>query len=333
MAFLKENGLANASYTTATVVAEAMRRGIEISVRKNRRRRTAYLSYPGSRDFLWRGGTNNLNTTLAKRVTKYKQVASALLRAQGAPGIENTVFRKGQVARAWKWATMFEATVLKPTDATHGKGVFVDVRSKRDFRKAFAHITEVLNADVLVEEFCHGTEHRCVVVKNKLVAAVIRRPASVLGDGTSTIRELVERKNQDRGLIHKPLNLGQEELATLKEQKLSPDSVPPQGERVYLRKTSNIHTGGDAIDATDDLTAEEIRIIEHAAAAIPGAEIAGLDVLLPRASGDGPPRIIEINLSPMTSMHHFPWEGESRDVAAAVVDAMFPMTTKGDART
>lgn len=161
------------------------------------------------------------------------------------------------------------------------------------------------------------------------MAATRRRPASVLGDGRASIRDLVASKNRDRGPIHKPLVIDAVSREYLNRRGFGPDSVPQVGERVYLRSTSNLHTGGDAVDATDEVRDEERELVERAARALPGLKIVGFDVLLPRDDGDvHEPSVLEINASPMVSMHHFPWSGQSRDAARHVVDSLFPRTVR-----
>ncbi|WBL19772.1 hypothetical protein [Citricoccus sp. NR2] len=201
------------------------------------------------------------------------------------------------------------------------------IETWEEFQEAFGQVSSD-RGRVLVEQFRPGTEHRCLVVDNKLIAVTRRRPASVLGDGTSSIEELVTAKNQNRGPIHIKLKTGPREVQYLAKQGLSLSSVPEEGVRVFLTGASNIHAGGDAIDATEDISASEKRFIERASRVIPGLRLAGFDVLLPRFGVQAEPSIIEVNHSPMTSMHHLPWEGKKRNVSAAIMDAMFPLTKK-----
>lgn len=187
---------------------------------------------------------------------------------------------------------------------------------------------------LLVEQFHTGIEHRCLTVDNKLVAVTRRRPASVLGDGVHSIDELVAEKNKRRRNIHQKLKLDPEAVQYLGRRGFTPASVPSDGERIYLLGASNIHRGGDAIDATDDLSADEIAQVEKAAAQFPGLRLGALDVLLPRDGAKGPLSILEVNANPMISMHHLPWEGQPRNVAGVILEAMFPQTAlTGDAES
>lgn len=321
---LQDLGLATRAWTNVVVVEEALRRGIEV-FRKGESTQIYFRNAAG-RVHRWRGGSTSLNTILSRRVARHKQVANALLRAQGVAATENAAFAAGEVERAWEWAKKFKGIVLKPTDSTHGKNVFVNVQGRREFKQVYRHIAAEHKGGVLVEEFSDGVEHRCLLVKDKLVAVTRRRPASVLGDGVKTVAELVEEKNRDRGVIHKPLEIGPAGEQELARQRHKPTSIPPKGVRIYLRRTTNIHTGGDAIDATDDLSDRTVELIEAASRAIPGANVIGLDVLIDECAGDEGVRFIEMNLAPMISMHHYPWEGQARNVAAAVMDAMYPET-------
>src|SRR5699024_974061 len=131
---------------------------------------------------------------------------------------EGAVFTEGDASRAWAWAEPFSSKVVKPTDGNQGKGVHADIRTWDEFSVAFEEIFQNGYKKVLVEEFCSGTEHRCLLVKNKLVAATRRRPASVLGNGIDSIKTLVSAKNADRGLIHKKITLGAIETRELLRQ-------------------------------------------------------------------------------------------------------------------
>lgn len=322
-------GMPKASWTNILIASEALRRGV--TVEKQLGKRGLLLSYEGITHRWVGGGTNSLNTALAQKVAKYKDVASRLFRDSAVNAPENAVFAQGDVKRAWAWSAPLLPVVMKPQSGEKGGDVHVGIRNKRDFRQAFAEVSQG-GTNVLVEQFHDGVEHRCVVVDDKLISVVRRRPASVLGDGKSSIRELMKAKNEDRtgdhpkAAAHRLLKLGPDEIKTLAKHSLKPDDVPTDGQRVYLRETSNLATGGDAIDATDELSVGERRFVEKAARAIPGLRLAGLDILFPRDGDGDEPAIIEINHAPGIRGPHFPWEGQPRDVAGAILDAMFPMT-------
>lgn len=318
---LRELKASTTNWTNRTFVGEAVRRGMTVS--RNPRGRFVVGDGQG-RSFTWSGGITNFNTLLAIRVAAFKDVSSRMLRAHGVEATENAVFDAEDEDRAWNWSEPLGALVVKPFNGAQGRDVRVGVVGRDAFSDAFQDVAGRSGGKVLVEKFYTGVEHRALVIRGKFFAATLRRPASVDADGTSSVRELVHRKNEDRGLIHKAIDIDAEAISVLAEQGLVPDSVPAAASRVFLRRTSNIHRGGDAIDATDMLSADEIDLVERAARAVPGARLLGIDVLLPRSPEHDAARILELNTGPMTSMHHYPWEGTSRNAAGAVLDAMFP---------
>ncbi|WP_258933845.1 hypothetical protein [Nesterenkonia pannonica] len=117
--------------------------------------------------------------------------------------------------------------VVKPFNASQGRGVHIGIETRERFIEAFTSVGEQYG-EVLVENFLPGTEHRALVVDNSLVAVTRRVPAHVVGDGASTVEELIAAKNRRRGLIHKPLRTDDSARANLQQDGLSPASVPPR---------------------------------------------------------------------------------------------------------
>lgn len=319
---MRDLRLSVTGWNTRVIVREALARGIEVErlgpnggVRLIR----------GNRRHWWRDGRNSLNNRLVKQVVGNKEVASSLLRARGLPALENAVFAPGEEIRAWRWAEPLGSAVVKPRNAKRGAGVHVALRSRSAFVRAFRSVAEEYGS-VLVEQHQVGKEFRFLAVGGRIVGVIHRRPASVVGDGRSTVEELVRAKNQDRGPVHKPLKLGEPELKVLARQRMRASSVPGTGLRVFLRNTLNLHVGADAVEAAAEISAEEMQVMERVAQAVPGAGVLGIDALVPRKEEDGGLGIIELNGAPLISMHHFPWEGRQVDVAAAIVTAMFPGT-------
>lgn len=306
----------------ALIVREAQRRGLDIGATRNGRVRLSRPSV-GRTVFTWRNGVSNINSRLARRIIPQKEVTSRILSAAGIRTGENAVFKPGEVHRAWAWAQHLLPVVIKPFNASQGKGVHVGVESWTRFAEAFSAV-ESEYGEVLVEGLIKGTEHRALVVDDRLIAATRRVPANVTGDGHSSIHELIDEKNRSRSGIHKPIRLDSLIIRNLDDSGLTLDSVPRDGETIFLRRTSNLHTGGDAVDVTDEFSTEERDFVERASRAIPDLRVAGFDILLPRAEGDDPPTVLEVNPFPMISMHHYPLQGSPRDAAGAIVRAMFP---------
>lgn len=224
--------------------------------------------------------------------------------------------------------------ILKPLDASHGRGISGRIDTPDMLRSAWP-IAREYGRTVLIERFVAGRDHRVLVVNGRVVAVAERVPAHVVGDGVSTIRALIESANADprrgsghtRQLTRLPLDdRTQEFLATVGQ---SLDSVPHRGTVVFLRATANLSTGGTAIDRTDEIHPDNATACEMAAGVV-GLDIAGIDVLTSDISvpfRESGAVIIEVNAAPGLRMHTDPTEGVSRDVGGPILDMLYPPGT------
>ena len=221
--------------------------------------------------------------------------------------------------------------LLKPLDASHGRGISGRIEDDEGVRRAFAAARE-WSRRVVVEKFVAGRDFRVLVVDRRMVAVAERVPAHVTGDGRSSIAELIAAANRDprRGKGHsRTLTRLPDDDATvqwLAGQGLTRDSVPAAGERVFLRATANLSTGGTAIDRTDELHPDNVTACEMAAGVV-GLDIAGIDVLSPDISvpfRENGAVIIEVNAAPGLRMHTHPTEGTPRPVGAPILDMLYP---------
>ena len=221
--------------------------------------------------------------------------------------------------------------VCKPYNANHGRGVSVNLNTPDEVRAAFIRAQEH-SRSVIVESFITGHDHRMLVVNGELVAAAKRLPGHVVGDGTHTVRELVELVNLDprRGIGHEKvltrIDLDDQALGLLAKRSMTPDSVPAAGDEVFLRLTANLSTGGTATDVTDVVHPDNIEMAVRAILAI-GLDVGGVDFLSPditRSYKDVGGAICEVNAAPGFRMHMAPSEGRPRDVAGKVIDMLFP---------
>ena len=275
------------------------------------------------------GSRSNLNGSLAKRCTLEKDVTSRLLRSKGINAPENMVFSADQLVPALAWAEHVGAVVVKPPSGGLGELVHIKPSFPEEFEAAFRAVADAYD-NVLVERFHEGTEHRVLVIYGRVAAAARRIPANVIGNGEDTVKRLISVKNRERRNAQNPAHyeipIDGNTRKTLSNQQLTLAAIPAEGQQVWLRSNSNVHSGGDGLDATDELTPEEVALAERAARAFPGLKLAGLDLLLPRDGVDCEPCVLEINASPMITGHHYPWTGEGRDVAGMLLDAMYPNT-------
>ena len=220
--------------------------------------------------------------------------------------------------------------VLKKNDGTHGNKVFIGVRSLDECREILErHFGD--EKRVLVEKECRGREYRFLATKKKVLGVVSREPANVTGDGQSTVRELIGAKNLGKLRIYN-IKLDAAVDAYLGEQGLDLESVIVRDAKIYLRNNSNASTGGDTVDHTDEAHKEFKKIAVEAVNAVPGLAWGGVDILVDQDLSKRPVKkkyaILEINSNPGLYIHNSPDRGKPRNVAAGIVDVLFPETKK-----
>lgn len=221
--------------------------------------------------------------------------------------------------------------VIKPLDGNHGKGATVGIKSMEEAEAAWEKAKEY-SRWIIVEQQLIGEDFRALVVNNKLRAVAERVPAHVIGDGEHTVQELIDITNADprRGYGHEnvltEIEVDGQTLRCIEREGHTLESVLPKGERLLLKTTANISTGGTAIDRTDEVHPQNVFLFERIARII-GLDIAGIDIIAPNVSepleqnGGG---IIEVNAAPGFRMHLAPSEGIGRNVAEHVIDMLFP---------
>ena len=219
--------------------------------------------------------------------------------------------------------------VVKPVNGRKGLAVSLEVSTLEEMKVAFEAAKEFSSA-ILIEEMFDGRNYRVVIVGGRMVAASERLLPHVIGDGVSTIRDLIatENRNPLRGDGHeKPLTkikVDSDVINHLQHAGMSLDAIPKHGEHVTLSNRSNLSTGATAQDVTDQVHPTIARMCERAARLI-GLDVCGVDLVIPdiatpMTSGG----VIELNASPGLRMHHYPSAGMPRDVGEAVVDSIYP---------
>jgi len=221
--------------------------------------------------------------------------------------------------------------VIKPLDGNHGRGATVGIKTLEAAQTGFEKAKEY-SRYVIVEQQLQGSDFRALVVNNRLIAVAERVPAHVVGDGESTIEQLIEKTNADprRGYGHEKvltqIETDGQTMRCIRSSGYELDSVLPKDEILYLKTTANISTGGTAIDRTDEVHPHNAFLFERIARII-GLDVAGIDVIAPNVSdklsenGGG---IIEVNAAPGFRMHLAPSEGIGRNVAEHVIDMLYP---------
>jgi len=267
-------------------------------------------------------------SAVAESIAQDKELTKTLLQAAGVPVPGGRPVADAD--DAWAAAQQIGLpVVVKPQHGNQGKGVTVNVVTRAQLDAAFKAAAEI--GEVIVEKYLHGADYRLLVVGKKLVAAARRDPPLVIGDGVSTVRELVDRVNADpkRGDGHMSsltkVRIDDIAIGRLQAQGLTPASVPTKGERVLLRNNANLSTGGSATDVTDDVH-RDVAARAVAAAQMVGLHICGVDVVcesmlrpLEEQSGG----IVEVNAAPGLRMHLAPSYGKARPVGEAIIGHLF----------
>lgn len=221
--------------------------------------------------------------------------------------------------------------VTKPLNGNQGKGASINIQTWKEALKGFAEARHFSDA-VMVEQFLQGFDYRLLVINGKFIAAAKRTPAMVVGDGKSSIRQLVNQVNKDprRGVGHEKalthIKIDKSSRSILREKGLTLQSVLAAGEVLYLKKTANLSTGGTATDVTDLVHPYNVLMAERIAGTI-GLDICGVDVMttdiaipLPETRG----AVIEVNAAPGLRMHISPTYGLPRNVAEPIINMLFP---------
>jgi cyanophycin synthetase len=274
-------------------------------------------------------------SSLAVDIAGDKDMTRRLLSSAGLPVPRGEVVRSEDAAEAAARRIGFPV-VTKPLDGNHGRGVSLDLRSEDDVRGGFTRaLKEARRGEVVVESYVTGNDYRVLVVGGQMVAVAERVPAHVVGDGSQTVRALVEETNADprRGIGHEKvltkIKLDDPAIDLLRKQGYGLDDVPPEDAFVKLADTGNMSTGGISIDRTWEAHEDNVEIAEEAARVV-GLDVAGIDFLAPdislpvRETGGA---IVEVNAAPGFRMHTHPTEGESQYVAKHVIDLLFPAGT------
>ncbi len=294
----------------------------------------------GGVEHFFRSRTPPTTNAFAFRVCQNKASTKSFLRRSNINSPRGFYITKTDTSRTWKevWNALEKPVVFKPTHGTHGRQIVVGVKEWDEccslLEKYF--LNPEFEGGVLLEEMFLGSECRIIANKRKVIAAMKRDPANVVGNGSSSIEELIKVKNllpirnisQDL-YPHISIDLDLEE--NLRKQNLSTSSIPKNGEKIILRTVSNIMAGGDAIDITDSIHESVKEIALRTIRAIPGLSWVGIDFMstdLESAQNSSSYSIIELGALPEFAMHDIPMYGKPRDVAKEFICLMFPEATQ-----
>lgn len=324
----------NLPLSTMSIVNQAQKRGISYEILFPRA--IVLLSYRGHDEYLFFQSSSK-TTYVAGRICRDKSITKYFLERAGIETPRGQLYGQSQKDEALEFARQIGwPVVLKPYQGERGKQVFSDVRDETSFLEKWATFDET--EKIIIETKFIGKEYRVWATQNGVFGITNRVPANVIGDGISTIETLIEEKNEDekRGINLEPkplkkIKIDEEVLSILAKSDRTLESIPKEGEQVFLRANSNLSTGGDSIESLDVAHQSVKDIAIKAINSIPGLAYAGVDFMttdITKPQTKGTYAIIELNEVPGIDGHHFPAVGKPRNVAAAIIDLLFPEVSK-----
>jgi glutamate--cysteine ligase len=316
--------------STQILIKEAKNRGIEVEV-LDKEDNFIQLRKGERVEYVKQATKTSADTYIAPLIMENKEVTKKVLQ-------ENDInVPKGITVKSVEEAidkfTQFKdkEIVIKPKSTNFGKGVIIlkGTYSKDDYKNAVEHAFDY-DKFVLIEEFIPGREFRFLVIGDETVAILHRVPANVTGDGIHTIEQLVHKKNMDplrgKGYVTplEKISLETTEQEYLEAQNKNLQYIPQKGETIYLRENSNISTGGDSVDYTDEVLQDYKAVAVKAAKAV-GAKICGADIIIqdilaaPNATNYS---VIELNFNPAIHIHDYPYQGKNRHVENKILELL-----------
>ena len=325
----------NMELSTQALLFDAIQKGLKIEI-LDERDQFLSLQFGDHLEYVKNGNMTSHDSYISPLIMENKVVTKKVLAKAGFNVPQSIEFT--DVKSAVENFPLFEnrAVVIKPKSTNFGLGISIfqqGVTDRDDFAKA-VEIAFREDKEIMVEDYLLGTEYRFFVLGDQTLAVLLRVPANVIGDGVHTVAELVAAKNAHplRGdgsrTPLKKIALGDIEQLQLKEQGLTVNSIPAKDQLVQLRANSNISTGGDSIDMTDEMHASYKEIAVGISKAM-GAAVCGVDLIIPDLKQPAEPSlrswgVIEANFNPMMMMHIFPFSGQSRRLTMNVIKMLFP---------
>ena len=298
------------------IVDEARRRGVNVEVEDAE---NGYFRLElGGRNIVCRESLTEFTTAIAMSRCQDKAVTARVLAREGLAVPEQVV-----AAEAASHAAFLErhgAVVVKPVDGEQGKGISVNLSDPDEVEAAIARAREFCDR-VLIERYCSGQDLRVLVIDYRVVAAALRRPPAITGDGEAPISELIEKQSRRRAAAtggESRIPVDDETRRCLASRGFTLDDVPARGALIEVRNTANLHTGGTIHDVTEELHPALVDAAERAARAL-DIPVTGLDFLVPAVDG-AEYVIIEANERPGLANH------EPQPTAERFLDFLFPRT-------
>jgi D-alanine-D-alanine ligase-like ATP-grasp enzyme len=322
--FIPLPGYENFEATTQIIIAEILRRKLPLEIIDTNNNLMA-VTHNNKEYIIHEGTISDANSLIAYWISNDKWMTRQFLQRNGiscAKGISLDSGYKSNIPDSVQLPA-----VVKPANTDHGIAVSTNIQNRQELLSAIENAFKFAKK-VIVEEFVPGQEFRFLVIDYVVRAIAFREPANVTGDGTSTIQQLIDKKNEGRGNDYRhpllKIVVDEEVKRHLNALSLTTDSILKTGEKVYLRKNSNLSTGGDSIDVTDEMPDFYKKVAVKAARAA-GLKIAGIDIIVKDPKAAPSPEnyiVVELNAPAMLSMHDFPYIGKNRHVEKYVLDCI-----------
>jgi len=317
-------GYENFEATTQIIIAEILRRKLPFEIIDADNNLISVIH--NTKEFIIHEGTiSDANSLISFWISNDKWMTRQFFQRKGISHAKGILLEPGYQPEVLD--TVRLPAVVKPADTDHGIAVSTNIQSRQELISAIENAFK-FSKKVIVEEFFTGQEYRFLVIDFKVRAIACREPANVSGDGKLTIKQLIDIKNKGRGNDYRhpllKINIDKEVKRHLKASSLSPEAILKKGEKVYLRKNSNLSTGGDSIDVTDDIP-EYYKNVAVEAARSAGLKIAGIDIIIKDLQKTPSPEnyiVVELNAPAMLSMHDYPYIGKNRHVEKYVLDSI-----------
>lgn len=318
-------GYEDMELSTQILMKESIKRGIRVEV-IDKSENFIFLKKDNKIEYVKQATKTSKDNYVSVLMMENKVVTKKILKDAGIRVPNGKEFHSIEEAKYNIEEFIKKPIVVKPKSTNFGLGISIFPKGgqKEDIIKALT-IAFSYDNTVLIEEFIEGKEYRFLVIGDKVAGILHRVPANVLGNGINTIEELVKEKNKSslRGKGYKTplekINLDENAKLFLKQSNKDINYIPKKEELVYLRENSNISTGGDSIDYTDDIKERFKNIAVNCAKAI-GANICGVDMIIKDFKDENSEYgIIELNFNPAIHIHCFPYIGKERNIAKEVL--------------
>ena len=310
--------------TTQIIIAEILRRKLPFEI-IDAGNNLISVRYNNKEYIILEGTISDANSLIAFWISNDKWMTKQILKRKNISHARGILLEREYHPDAPDAVSL--PAVVKPVNTDHGIAVSANIKTREELTAAVENAFQYADK-VIVEEFFPGEEYRILVIDYHVRAITRREPANVTGDGTSSIRQLIDKKNEGRGTDYRypllKIKIDEEVIRHLKALSLTPDAVLKKGEKVFLRRNSNLSTGGDSIDETDAIP-DFYKEVAVKAARAAGLKIAGIDMIIRDITVETSPEnyiVVELNAPAMLSMHNYPYIGKNRHVEKYVVDSI-----------